>query len=86
MRAIVFIILVLAAIMAYFKYLHKPAERAGEPAAASSSVPAPVQPAEPSTERLLIERATGKFAVDQGMKARRVVEKANSSNVRMPEF
>lgn len=85
MKVLLFIILVLAAITAYFRYFHKPAEQAGVPAAISSSA-APAQPTEPSTSQMAIERATGKFAVDQGMKARRVIDRANTSNARMPQF
>lgn len=82
MKALMFIILLAAAIAAYYHYVYKPGATPGAPAAVSSSA-APVQP---STGQMMIERATGKFAVDQGMKARGVIRKANTSNARMPKF
>lgn len=85
MKVLIFIILVLAAITAYLRYFHASVEQAGAPVAVSSSA-APAQPTQPSTSQMVIERATGKYAVDQGMRARRVIDKANASKARMPQF
>ena len=84
MKVLLFIILLAAAIAAYYRYVHTPGDQAGTPATVSSTVPA--QPAQPSGGQMMIERATGKTAVDQGMKVRQVIQKANTSNARMPKF
>jgi hypothetical protein len=84
MKVLLFIILLAAAIALYFQYVYKPAHTTGTAATVSSVAPA--QPAQPSGGQMLIERATGKTAVDQGMKVRGVIQKANTSNARMPNF
>ena len=82
MKVLLFIILLAAAIAAYYRYVHTPGDQAGTPATVSSTAPA--QPA--SGGQMMIERATGKTAVDQGMKVRQIIQKANTSNARMPNF
>lgn len=84
MRVLLFIILLAVAVALYFQYVYKPAHTAGVPASVTSSSPA--QPPPPSSGDMLIERATGKTAVDQGMKVRQVIQKANTSNARMPNY
>lgn len=84
MKMLLFIILLAAAIAAYYRYVHKPGDQAGTPATVSSM--APIQSAQPSGGQMMIERATGKAAVDQGVKVRQVIQKANTSNARMPNF
>ena len=84
MKVLLFVILLAAAIAAYYHYVHKPGDQAGTPASVSSMAPA--QLVQPSGGQMMIERATGKTAVDQGMKVRQVIQKANTSNARMPNF
>ncbi len=84
MRALLFIVLLIVAIALYFQYVHKSAHAPAGAAAVSRSSRPPQPP--PSGGQMLIERATGKTAVEQGMKVRQVIRKANTSNARMPHY
>jgi len=81
MRTILFLILLAAAIAAYYYYTS-----AWEPSREMKS-PIPMRAIEPSTSSVAVDRATGKTAVDQGMKTRDVLKKVkNSPRQQMPNF
>ncbi len=84
MRTLFFIVLLIVAAALYFQYVHRSAHAPAGPAAVSRSSRPPQPP--PSGGQMLIERATGKTAVEQGMKVRQVIQKANTSNARMPHY
>lgn len=84
MKPLLFVLILLIALALYFQYFYRPSHGPGAPAAVTSSATAPQT--QPSTGQQILERATGKTAADQGMKVRRVIDKANRSNVRMPNF